>query len=1118
MKHTTRVNLHSHSIFSDGELTPEALVEKLAAAGICYAALTDHDSIDGLSRFHEALKRRNIGHITGVELTTWYQGREAHLLAYGFDAGHAELKATLAAMQKERFTGVQSIAGPLRKMATHHVQGAAGELVLSVAASGQIEIADAIALIHRAGGKTFLAHPLLLEPDPLVLDDLLIDLKAKGLDGLEALYEPFLEAEQKRLSELAGKHGLMICAGTDFHAASGADKSALWVDMPTEYWKQLTRSICCRAPAALLQKSPPEPQTSQPVSQAPARARAFLRPYFVMRIIFPSLLAIALFVAAIWGVILPSFERILIERKRDTIMELTNSALSILASFERDERSGRISRKSAQEMAKSRIEALRYGKDGKDYFWLQDLHPHVIMHPYRPDLNGQDVSGFTDPRGVRIFVEFADLVRRKQAGYVEYVWQWKDDPGRLEAKESYVSGFAPWGWVIGTGIYSGDVYQEIKRIERNLVHALLVISAVVIFWLLYTVHQSLAIERERLDMEDSLRDSTQRYRSLVEATTEGTLLVIEGRCRYANPTMLQMLGYSPDQLELLDLTDLLPREAENDTAWDHILQLTRDSRGSRGFEALLQRSDGKKLERIITLNPMSFAGHAGFILLAKDVFPGGGVKRESDREALIEMLQASLLFLHEPIGRLGRKVVTCRLETPIHQVASLMTEHDTSAVVVTTNGNAAVGFVTDHDLRERVLKLQTDPGTPVRTVMSAPLVAISEQALIYEALMRIEESKRQHLAVEDENRKIVSVICAKDLIKVHRYGPAVLTRGIARAGTPEDVARWCKRVPALVKALVDSGARSRNITHMISSVCDAAAQRFIAMAMDELGPPPGPFSFIAMGSHGRKEQTLVTDQDNAIIFASRAHAPSSDYFLALGAKVCEWLNRAGYPLCLGRAMASNPRWCQPLVEWKQYFADWIRKAEPQELLEFSIFFDFRTVHGEVEPALELRAFIDQLLEGQPHFLPYLAQNALLFKPPFRLFRKIYLSGGSDESAGQLNLKDALMPLVGFARLYALRHHIHHTHSLERIEDLVVKNALSESTRDAIGASYDFLMRLRLQRQSSAIQAGRQPDNMIHPGSLGNMEEAMLKQAFAQIATVQKKIIYDFLGGAQWQGN
>ena len=124
-----------------------------------------------------------------------------------------------------------------------------------------------------------------------------------------------------------------------------------------------------------------------------------------------------------------------------------------------------------------------------------------------------------------------------------------------------------------------------------------------------------------------------------------------------------------------------------------------------------------------------------------------------------------------------------------------------------------------------------------------------------------------------------------------------------------------------------------------------------------------------------------------------------------------------------------------------------------------------------------------------------------------------MSGGATEHAGEINLKDAMMPMVSFARLYALRHQINQTHTLERIEALTERNVILPASRDEIAVAYDFLMELRLQTQLAAIQAGRPPQNVIHPGKLGHIQQELLKQAFAQIAAVQKKVSYDFLGGS-----
>ena len=502
-----------------------------------------------------------------------------------------------------------------------------------------------------------------------------------------------------------------------------------------------------------------------------------------------------LFLVALWAVILPSFEQSLLERKREMIRELTNSAWSILAAYQRDEQDGRLTRDQAQSAAAGLVQELRYGPEGKDYFWIQDTQPRMIMHPYRTDLNGQELSGFTDPRGVPIFVEFSDLVQRQGQGYVDYVWQWQDDPERLEPKELYVKGFTPWEWVIGTGLYTDDVRQEIGRIEQGLIGAALAISSAIAVLLLFVLQQGLRIERRRQEVVEGLRDSTERYHALVEATTEGTLLVLDGRCRYANPTFLGMLGYTSRQLGFLELSDLLPREP-NDTLWEALESATAGSPAlGEAREGCLSRRDGSVVECILTLNPIEFGGQPGYILLARDVARQSAAARDqaADRDALIAKLQASLLFLHEPIANLGRDAVVVDMDTGIRHVARQMTERQATASLVASGSGTIIGIVTDHDLRARAMAAQMTLDEPVHSMMSAPLIRIPESALVYEALMRMEEHGVRHLAVEDSSGAIVSVIDNTALIQFPRYGPIVLLREIARAETPEDVARCCGR-------------------------------------------------------------------------------------------------------------------------------------------------------------------------------------------------------------------------------------------------------------------------------------------------------------------------------------
>ena len=831
---------------------------------------------------------------------------------------------------------------------------------------------------------------------------------------------------------------------------------------------------------------------------------------------------------------------------------------------------------------------------------------------------------------MEIFVKFADLVRKDGEGYVDYVWQWKDDPARLEPKQSYIRGFEPWGWIIGTGIYTDDVLEEIARLEKSIINTALIVSGVVVLLLLFVLQLSLRVEHQRQETLDDLRESTSRYHALVEATTEGTVLIVNQRCRYANPTFLSMTGYAPNQLEYLDFLDLLPRVPQNEAVWAWFDAAEADQAQRTGsFEGVLQHVNGDKLECLIVLNPINVSGQPGLILLARDIsrqedylnhegiyraaltapvgifrahatrranliemnpaaktwfenpqpaladlFPDAaefdviikklqqgeeinalnlqiaasdaiprhislsarmvhdesekmdfveGViqditqerKMAAEREALIEKLQTSLLFLHEPVSRLGRNILSCGMLTSVSQASKLMTAHNVSAALVTSENDTVIGIITDHDLRARVLSTNLSLDTPVHKVMSAPLTKISSDALVYEALMYMEETGVRHLAVEDRESRIISIIDNKELIQFQRYGPIILSREISRAASQEEISSLMERIPTLAKSLLNSSARPRHVTNMLASICDSVTTRLIDLAIAELGAPPAEFAFIGMGSQGRQELTLVTDQDNGIIFANSAVAgveTTRDYFLTLGNRVCDGLSRAGYLPCRGGVMASNPRWCRSIGEWIVDFNDWVQKAEPQEIVNLSIFLDFRTVYGQNDLAHELRRSIYTTLREKPSFFPFFAQNALAFKPPFRLLGNIYLGGATTEPGGEINLKDAMMPLVSFARLYALHHQVNQTHTIHRIEELSDKEIITPASRDELVAAYDFLMQLRLQNQVALIQSGQIPTNLVHPGKLGDIQKESLKQAFAQIAAVQKKVSYDYLGG------
>lgn len=1022
---------------------------------------------------------------------------------------------------------------------------------------------------------------------------------------------------------LADRQELLVSGGSDFHGPNFSNRNHCGVDMDTRRWKSFRDSL------SLFEGREETPQ-DDPAAKKPV---SFSYRRFLLRVLFPALLAIGLFVASIFLLFLPAVERSLLERKRETIQELTNTAWSILASYQKDVEQGHLTLEQAQDHAIRRIRFLRYGQEGKDYFWITDLHPHMIMHPYRSDLEGEDLRDFHGKDDQNPFVQFVNVVGQQDAGYVDYYWQWKDDPDRVEPKESYVRGFAPWDWVIGTGLYMDDVHAELAAITGRLVDISFEIIVVVGVLLFYIAFSSLRIEQRRQKAERDLVDSHQKYRALAQASREGTLLLQDGKCAFANQTLQTMLGYSPAELSMLDGEDLF--EAV-ETPVRHATALRKLLEGDAPpaqFEARMIRKDGGRVDALLSPSAVEMGGREGYIVVARDIGrskqmeaelglsrsrfqaltrnlplgvfrvearedgqvleanaaacalfgiadPGrisewtledvfgergragaflrnvretGEVRnftfqarrrdgaaptlsvaaslvgdadsaycdcvvedvtalrrRESEQEKLLSELQTSLLFLNEPVRHCMREVVTCGLEDSIADVARKMTEADYSAAVVLSESGAVVGFISDHDMRSRVVAAERRGDGPAREIMTAPVAEIEETALVYEAFLRMREKGHRHLVVRDAQGRVAGVLRNKELARFDAYSPAVLVMEIQRGSTVSDVARGGRRLAGLVRALVDSGAAPAHVCRTIGGVFDALTERFIDLAISRLGPAPRPFVWLALGSGGRNDMTLSSDQDNALLYANEGEGTdeeAEEYFLRLGGLVCQWLDEAGFDFCPGNMMAQNPRWCRPLRDWKRYFGDWIRKPEAEELLRFNIFFDFRGQFGELSLERELRVFIESVLQKEAPFYLHLARNALEFKAPLGLFGQ--LRGGV---SGKLNLKEALAAVVHFARLYALREGQETTDTLGRLAALGEEERQGGDIWRELSAAYDRLMDLRLRHQASCVGRGARVDDILFLEELSQVDISMLKQGLQQVVLAQKKINFDFLGG------
>ena len=958
---------------------------------------------------------------------------------------------------------------------------------------------------------------------------------------------------------------------------------------------------------------------------------------FTVRFILPTLVTIALFLTAFFSIIIPTIEKNSLDRKREMIRELTTSAWNIFAKLDHDAQMGIVTKEQAQKQAIEQIKSLHYGREMKDYFWINDMHPRMVIHPYRSDLNGKDLSDYKDPHGKKIFQEMVQVVEKGGDGYVEYMWQWKDEQGRILPKISYVKGFAPWGWIIGTGIYVDDVKMELASITRDLIKITLVILLIITLILAYIANQSYRALKEKQRALKALRESEEKYRTLVESAAEGMFMALEGSLMYVNQTIADMLGFSKEALSGMKVEDIFVSRDEADDD-EHIHALIDGKSVPERFETRLRTKSGKILDVALSATGISLGGEIGYMAVVSDItkrkkaehelgeseekfrtmannlnvgffrmttgrnprfieanpalvelfgydskenllstpiinlyhnreeyknlapkadesglrrevvkfrkkdgtlfyasiwgvrisaedktqyFDGileditEVVQREEESRNLISEMQSTLMFFNQHLENLNVcKVNTCLPGQSVHDAAVVMERENTDVLLVKDEAGRNLGVLTHHDLRKALIQEGRPSDIPVADVMSDGVIAMPGQSSVFEAWHTMTTTAISHLFITNHSGMITGVLDGDDVLAIQNYSPTVLLCRIRNARAPEEIFALKTARPYLLTTLIESGAKPQNINHLTTLVSDTILEKFIEFAMSELGPPPVPFSFIVFGSEGREEQTLHTDQDNAIIYEDVP--PEQDekvrrYFLSMGEKVCTWLNDAGYTFCYGNNMAMNPEYCQPLSAWKQYFSRWVYTASAEDLLRTKIFFDFRCAYGEESFEDVLRDHLNHIVADNSRFFQLLARNILPMAPPIGLFGN-FIVESSGANRGSFDIKSSMMPIVDFARIYALKNRIRASNTIRRLNALREQKVLTDQNHQEMVQAYSYLMQIRLRIQAEAVSSRNDnPNNYIFPKTLTSIEQKLLKEIFAQTKNFQVRLSYDFTG-------
>ncbi|HOV04763.1 MAG TPA: DUF294 nucleotidyltransferase-like domain-containing protein, partial [Kaistiaceae bacterium] len=409
------------------------------------------------------------------------------------------------------------------------------------------------------------------------------------------------------------------------------------------------------------------------------------------------------------------------------------------------------------------------------------------------------------------------------------------------------------------------------------------------------------------------------------------------------------------------------------------------------------------------------------------------------------------------------------------------------------------------DLAGRVVAEGRSPEIAVAEVMTAYPYTLEPGDLVFEAMLLMSENGIGHLPITDDGRP-AGIITQTNLVRRQSLSAVFMISDIGKHRAIDDLAAVVGKVPQLLAQLVGSGMEPFKVGHLVTTITDALTKRLLTLAIENLGPAPVPYLWLACGSQGRREQTGVSDQDNCLILSDDyVEAEHGDYFAALAKFVSDGLDACGYFYCPGDMMATNPRWRQPLKVWRRYFRGWIDQPDPMAQMLSSVMFDLRPIAGDTSLFEGLQRETLELAKKNSIFRAHMIANSLKHTPPIGFLGGFALIR-SGEHKDTVDLKHGgIVPIVDLARVYALAGSIEDVNTRDRLIAARKAHTVSESGADDLIDAFDFISKMRLEHQARQIRAGQKPDNYMAPGSLSALERRHLKDAFGVITTLQSAL-------------
>lgn len=476
------------------------------------------------------------------------------------------------------------------------------------------------------------------------------------------------------------------------------------------------------------------------------------------------------------------------------------------------------------------------------------------------------------------------------------------------------------------------------------------------------------------------------------------------------------------------------------------------------------------------------------------------------RSAVSRREKSNTLMTSRVSRLISRKTVSAPTTVRLQEAARIMTDNSVSALLLMDgegDNERLRGIITDRDLRIRAVTEALPSETPIKDIMTEGLITIRASSYIFEAMLTMLHNNVHHLPVMD-GHEVRGMIALADIVRYESQSSLYLVSNIYHQQNVKGLKKISNDVRDSFVRMVNEDANSHMIGSAMAGIGRSFTQRLLELGEEELGPPPVPYCFMALGSMARDEQLVVTDQDNAMILSDNFVPEEHDaYFLALAKFVSDGLAECGYTYCTGDIMATNPKWRQPLKVWRNYFTDWIENPKAEALLNSNIFFDLDGIYGRTEFAEELKALVADKASNSQLFLTLMARNALNRTPPLGFFRTFVLEeDGKHQKTFNLKRRGTA-PLSDLLRIHALACGSQAQNSFERLKSIGKTKLIMEDDLSNLRDALEFISIVRIRHQALTLEAGGEPDNNVRPEDLSPFERSHLKDAFQVVSNAQK---------------